>query len=45
VKVYVTVPHDKAAALPAQAHMAFILRDKGDGTETRRDSNFRGPGQ
>jgi cytochrome c oxidase accessory protein FixG len=45
VKVYVTVPHDKAAALPAPAPMTFILRDRGDGTETKRDSNFRGPGQ
>jgi cytochrome c oxidase accessory protein FixG len=45
VKVYVTVPHDKVAALPAPAPMTFILRDRGDGTETERDSNFRGPGQ
>ena len=45
VKVYVTVPHDKAAALPASARMAFILRDNGDGTETKRESTFRGPGQ
>ena len=45
VKVYVTVPHDKALALPAVAPMTFILRDSGDGMETKRDSNFRGPGQ
>ena len=45
VKVYVTVPHDKAMTLPASARMTFILRDSGDGTETKRDSNFRGPGQ
>jgi polyferredoxin len=45
VKVYVTIPHDKALPLPASVPMTFILRDNGDGTETKRDSNFRGPGQ
>jgi len=45
VKVYVTVPHDKAMTLPSSARMTFILRDSEDGMETRRDSNFRGPGQ
>ena len=45
VKIYVTVPHDRAAALPASAGIAFVVRDNADGTETKRNSNFRGPGQ
>ncbi len=45
VKVYVTIPRDKAAALPASVGMSFAVRDSGDGTETKRDTNFRGPGQ
>ncbi len=45
VKVYVTVPRDKALALPATVPMSFIVRDAHDGTETKRGTNFRGPGQ
>ncbi len=45
VRVYVTVPHDKAAGLPASIGMAFVVRDHEDGMETKRESNFRGPGQ
>ncbi len=45
VRIYVTVPHDKAMTLPASAAMTFVLRDSEDGTATKRGSNFRGPGQ
>jgi len=45
IKVYVTVPHDKAVALPASVSMEFTLHDLADRTETKRGSNFRGPGQ
>ncbi|MGO8778936.1 MAG: cytochrome c oxidase accessory protein CcoG [Rhodomicrobium sp.] len=44
-KVYVTIPGDEAAKLPASANIGFIVRDTGDGTETKRSTNFRGPGQ
>ena len=45
LKIYVTVPHDEAQKLPASVGIFFIVRDAGDGTETRRASNFKGPGQ
>lgn len=45
VKVYVTVPAQEAAKLPASANIGFIVRNTADGTETRRSTNFRGPGQ
>ena len=45
VKVYVTIPGEEAAKLPASANIGFIVRDTGDGTETKRSTNFRGPGQ
>jgi cytochrome c oxidase accessory protein FixG len=45
VKVYVTVPGEEAARLPASAEIGFIVRDSVDGTETKRNTNFRGPGQ
>ncbi len=45
VKVYVTIPGEEAAKLPASADIGFIVRDTGDGTETKRSTNFRGPGQ
>ncbi len=45
VKVYVTVPHEKATALPASTGIDFVVRDQEDGAETKRNSNFRGPGQ
>ena len=45
VKVYVTVPHEHVAALPASTPITFVLRDSGDGTEIKRGSYFRGPGQ
>jgi polyferredoxin len=45
VKAYVTIPREKAAQLPAATGIAFLVRDVADGTETRRDTNFRGPGQ
>jgi len=45
VKVYVTIPGEEAAKLPASADIGFIVRDTGDGMETKRSTNFRGPGQ
>ncbi|MFZ1106746.1 MAG: cytochrome c oxidase accessory protein CcoG [Rhodomicrobium sp.] len=45
VKAYVTIPREKAASLPAASGIAFLVRDAADGTETRRNTNFRGPGQ
>ncbi len=45
VKVYVTIPGEEAAKLPASADIGFIVRDSVDGTETKRNTNFRGPGQ
>ncbi|MGO8951856.1 MAG: cytochrome c oxidase accessory protein CcoG [Rhodomicrobium sp.] len=44
-KVYVTIPGEEAAKLPASANIGFLVRDTGDGTETKRSTNFRGPGQ
>src|SRR5208337_240490 len=45
VKVYVTIPGEEAAKLPASADIGFLVRDTVDGTETKRNTNFRGPGQ
>ncbi len=45
VKVYVTIPGEEAAKLPASADIGFIVHDTGDSTETKRSTNFRGPGQ
>ena len=45
VKVYVTVPGEEAAGMPAVANIGFIVRDTVDGTEAKRSANFRGPGQ
>jgi cytochrome c oxidase accessory protein FixG len=45
VKVYVTIPGEEAIKLPASADISFIVRDTVDGTETKRNTNFRGPGQ
>ncbi len=45
VKVYVTVPGEEAAKMPASANIGFIVRDTVDGAETTRNTNFRGPGQ
>jgi cytochrome c oxidase accessory protein FixG len=44
-KVYLTIPGAEAAKLPASAEIGFIVRDTVDGTETKRNTNFRGPGQ
>ncbi len=43
-KLYLTVPGAEAAKLPVSANITFIVRDLGDGTETTRSTNFRGPG-
>ncbi len=45
MKAYVTLSHGKAAGLPAAIPITFVVRDVGDGMETTRRSNFRGPGQ
>ena len=45
VKVYVTVPAEEAAKMPAEANIAFVVRDTGDGAVTTRHTNFRGPGR
>jgi polyferredoxin len=44
VKMYVTIPGEEAAKLPASADISFIVHDTGDVTETKRNTNFRGPG-
>ena len=45
MKVYVTISGEEAAKLPAEANIGFTVRDTVDGTETKRNTNFRGPGQ
>jgi polyferredoxin len=45
VKVSVTIPGEEAAKLPASTVIHFAVRDTVDGTETTRNTNFRGPGQ
>jgi polyferredoxin len=45
VKVYVTIPSEEAASLPAVANIGFTVRDTVDGSETTRNTKFRGPGQ
>jgi cytochrome c oxidase accessory protein FixG len=45
VKVFVTVPAGEAAKMPASVNIAFTVRDTVDGTETTRNTNFKGPGQ
>ena len=44
VKVYVTIPGEEAAKIPALANIGFTVRDTVDGSETTRNTNFRGPG-
>ena len=45
VKMYVTVPREEADTLPASTPVTFTVRDLGDGTEAKTNSNFRGPGK
>jgi cytochrome c oxidase accessory protein FixG len=45
VKAYVMIPREKAANMPAAVGIAFLVRDAADGTESKRSTNFRGPGQ
>jgi cytochrome c oxidase accessory protein FixG len=45
LKAYVTIPPGKAAGLPSSVGIAFVVRDAADGTETKRGTNFKGPGQ
>jgi hypothetical protein len=44
IKAYVTVSGADAARLSAaQLPLTFIVRDLGDGSETRHSTTFRGP--
>ena len=45
VKVYVTVPSEEAAKMPASANIGFTIRDTVDGTVATRNTSFKGPGQ
>ena len=45
VKVYVTIPGEEAATLPAEVNIGFTVRDTVDGGVTTRNTTFRGPGQ
>ena len=46
VKVYVTIPGEEAAKMPASHEIGFIVHDTAvDGSLATRDTNFRGPGQ
>jgi len=44
LKLYATVPGEEAAKLPVSADISFVVRDAGTGAETKRSTNFRGPG-
>ena len=44
LKVFVTLPRDAARRLKdSRIPFSFLVRDMGDGTETRRETIFRGP--
>ena len=46
LKVYVSVPQSVSRSLSADvSDIQFVVRDKGDGAETRRGSTFRSPPQ
>ena len=45
VKVFVTIPAEEAAKTPASADIVFTVRDTVDGTEVKRNTTFKGPGQ
>ena len=45
VNMFVTVGPDEAVTLPASTSVTFTVRDLGDGTEAKYNSNFRGPGK
>ncbi len=45
VKVYLTVPPEEAATMPANVAIGFTVHDIVDGTETKRATTFKGPGQ
>jgi cytochrome c oxidase accessory protein FixG len=45
VKVYVTVPPEEAATMPANVNVGFTVHDIIDGTETKRTTTFKTPGQ
>lgn len=44
LKVFVTLPREAARDLKdSRTPFSFLVRDMGDGTETRRETIFRGP--
>jgi cytochrome c oxidase accessory protein FixG len=44
IKAYVTLPKEAASRLPAaQNPLIFVVRDLGDGSQTRHSTTFRGP--
>ncbi|MGB0086887.1 MAG: cytochrome c oxidase accessory protein CcoG [Rhodomicrobiaceae bacterium] len=46
LKVFVTLPRESARALAAsEIPFAIVVRDLTDGTQTKRDTIFRGPGK
>ncbi len=45
VKVFVTVPAEVAAKMPTSTDIVFTVRDTVDGTQTTRNTTFKGPGQ
>ncbi len=45
IKVYVSVPREKAATLGATTPITITARDRDDGTETARETTFKGPGR
>ncbi|MFT4080354.1 4Fe-4S dicluster domain-containing protein, partial [Rhodomicrobium sp.] len=45
IKVYVSVPREKAATLGATTPVTITARDRDDGTETARETTFKGPGR
>jgi cytochrome c oxidase accessory protein FixG len=45
VKVFVTVPAEVAAGMPASTGIGFTVRDTVDGAEVTRNTTFKGPGK
>lgn len=43
LKAFVTVPRDSIKQMDSQTSFSFLVHDQSDGTETSRESVFRGP--
>jgi cytochrome c oxidase accessory protein FixG len=43
LKVFVTIPAQTVATLQPRTPITFVVRNEGDGTETRRETILRGP--